>query len=349
MPTDWLREPAMTPSGTARREAVERQRQLTKPAGSLGRLEALAIELAALQRRARPAVDRVWISLFAADHGIAVHPVSAYPREVTAQMLANYANGGAAINALAETLDARLEVIDVGTLAPEVANGVIDARIAAGTADISRDDAMTPDQLAQALRTGRDAVERALADASELFVAGEMGIGNTSSAAALASACLSLPARRLVGAGTGLDHAGVQRKTKRLEQALARHAGARLTPLQILRAWGGFEIAAITGAYLRCAQRGLPALVDGFITSAAALLATRIEPRCRDWLIFAHVSAEPGHRLILEALDATPLLSLGMRLGEASGAACAVSLLRMACAIHNHMATFADAGVTEAP
>lgn len=344
----WWKQACRAPDAAIERQARARQAQLTKPAGSLGQLETLAVQLAALQGREAPSVDRVAISVFAADHGVAARGVSAFPQTVTQQMVGNFAAGGAAISVLARALDARLEVVDVGSCnAAAVPAGVVDARIAAGTADLSRGPAMTASQLAQALAAGRAAVERA--GKIDLFIAGDMGIANTTTATALACALLGAAPRELVGPGTGLDAAGVSRKAEVIAEALALHAGHLHNAEAALARLGGFEIAAIAGSYVACAQAGIPVLVDGFIASSAALAAINLNPGVRPWLLFAHRSAEPGHARMLAAMHAEPLIDLGLRLGEASGAAVAVPLLQLVCALHNQMATFASAGVSEKP
>jgi len=330
----------------ARAAAQARQAQLTKPPGSLGRLEELATTLAAMQGRALPRIQQPWISIFAADHGVAEEGVSAFPQAVTQQMLANFVGGGAAISVLAREAGAALEVIDVGTLAPSPVAGVIQAQVACCTANFCQQPAMSAAQAHAALDAGAAACARAQAGGADLFIGGEMGIANTTAAAALACALLGLPGAALAGAGTGVDSAGVARKAALIDRALALHGlAAPSDPLQALCAVGGFEIGALAGAYLAAAQAGVPVLVDGFICSAAALLAVRLNPGARDWMLFAHASAESGHAAILRALDAQPLLALDMRLGEASGAAAAIPLLRLACALHAGMATFAEAGV----
>jgi nicotinate-nucleotide--dimethylbenzimidazole phosphoribosyltransferase len=341
----WFEDPIPAPDPTVLAAARERQAQLTKPPGSLGRLEKLGITLAAMQGTQQPQLEKVWITVFAGDHGVAAEGVSAFPQVVTAEMVRNFARGGAAISVLAREWDARLEVVNAGTVQPlEDLPGVLDARVGPGTANFVHEPAMDVDQLREALAVGHDAAERAAIGGAHLFVGGEMGIGNTTSAAAVACALLGLPAAQLAGPGTGLDAAGVSRKALVIERALARHRGDR--PLEVLRRLGGFEIAALTGAYLRCGQLGLPALVDGFITTTAALVAARLRPELTAWLFYAHRSAEPGHRRLLEALEAKPLLDLGMRLGEGSGAAVAMPILRAAAAVHARMATFAEAGVS---
>ncbi len=344
---DWLHMPAAAPSEAARAAAEARQAMLTKPPGALGRLETLAIQLAALQGTAKPCADRVHIAVFAADHGVAAEDVSAFPQAVTGEMVRNFARGGAAISVLARALGATLEVMNLGTINdPGALDGVSDRRIAPATANFVRAAAMNERQLVDALGAGREAARRAAGSSAHLFIGGDMGIGNTTAAAALICALLDRPPERVAGPGTGLDAGGVARKINVIRRALERHHTCRGLPLEALRRLGGFEIAALVGSYITCAQRGLPVLVDGFIASAAALVAAKLHPGTMPWLLFAHASAEPGHRLTLEALGAAPLLDLGMRLGEGSGAALAVPLLRLACALHNEMATFAEAGVS---
>jgi nicotinate-nucleotide--dimethylbenzimidazole phosphoribosyltransferase len=346
--SNWLLEPCRTPDASIEAGARARQASLTKPPGSLGALEVAAVRLAALQRSSRPAVDPAWISIFAGDHGVAEEGVSAFPQAVTGEMLRNFANGGAAISVLAHELGATLEVVNLGTVNdPGEINGVRRAIIAASTANFCLQPAMTTAQLQAALDAGAHSVAAAQAGGARIFIGGEMGIANTTAASALGCALLGLPPGVLSGAGTGLDAGGVAHKARVIAQALATHAGAT-TVLEQLRCLGGFEIAALTGVYVAAAQGGLPVLVDGFIATVAALAAVRINPGCRDWLLFSHCSHEHGHARVLAALDAEPLLDLGLRLGEGSGAAIAFPLLRLACALHNGMATFEQAGVSEA-
>ncbi|WP_277962321.1 nicotinate-nucleotide--dimethylbenzimidazole phosphoribosyltransferase [Pseudomonas sp. RIT-To-2] len=348
MSNAWWLQPCQPIDTLTLQQAQERQRQLTKPAGSLGPLEDVAVQLAGLQQRLKPAVDKVWISIFAGDHGIVAEGVSPYPQEVTWQMLLNFVNGGAAISVLARQLNAQLEVVDLGT-ASSVDNlpGVRHERVGPGTRNFAVEPAMSREQGEQALQVGRDSVQRALAAGTQLFIGGEMGIGNTSSAAALACALLDCPITDLAGPGTGLDAAGVSHKAQVIQRALDTHAGLPSEPLERLFCFGGFEVVALVGAYLACAQAGIAVLVDGYICTVAALVATRLNPSCRPWLLFGHRGAEPGHRHVLAALDARPLLDLGLRLGEASGAALAVPLLRLACDLHGQMATFAEAAVAD--
>ncbi|WP_095094902.1 nicotinate-nucleotide--dimethylbenzimidazole phosphoribosyltransferase [Pseudomonas sp. Irchel 3A5] len=349
MSNSWWLEPAQAINVPVREEALARQQQLTKPTGSLGQLERVAVQLAGLQGRVKPKVDAVWIAIFAGDHGVVAEGVSAYPQEVTGQMLHNFVTGGAAISVLAQQLSAQLDVVDLGTVSPLDLPGVRHLRIGAGTANFAKAPAMTQEQGLLALQAGRDSVLRAKAVGTELFVGGEMGIGNTAAASAVACSLLECAAQLLVGPGTGLNAAGISHKTDVIERALKLHAEQAGDPLQSLFCLGGFEIAALVGAYLACAQEGITVLVDGFICSVAALVAVRLNPACRDWLLFGHRGAEPGHRHLLETLQADPLLDLGLRLGEGSGAALAVPLVRLACQLHNGMATFAEAAVADRP
>lgn len=350
MSTPWWLKPCKPVDRDMQAAAGERQQQLTKPAGSLGQLEALAVQLAGLQGRLKPRVDQLWIGIFAGDHGVVAEGVSAYPQAVTGQMLHNFVSGGAAISVLARQLGAQLDVVDLGTVTPmlELA-GVRHLQLGAGTANFATGPAMSDSQGLKALQAGRDSVLRAQAAGSEVFIGGEMGIGNTASASALASALLACPASLLTGPGTGLDAAGVSHKARVIERALAFHEGHLDDPLQALFRLGGFEIAALVGAYVACAQEGIVAVVDGFICTVAAMVAVRLNPQCREWLVFSHRGAEQGHRHVLESLQAEPLLDLGLRLGEGSGAALAVPLMRLACDLHGQMATFAQAAVADRP
>lgn len=345
----WLHQPVSAPDESAIAAARARQGVLTKPPGALGRLEELAVELAGLQRRERPRLERVRIVVFAADHGVAAEGVSAFPQAVTVEMIRNFARGGAAISVLARALDATLEVVDVGAASEmEPLPGVVSRRAGNGSANFCRRPAMSMEQLLTALGAGREAIGRAQADGMDLFIGGEMGIANTTVATAVACAVLQLDPALVAGAGTGLDAAGIGHKAEVVRRALARHREELEQPLDILRCVGGFEIAALAGAYIAAAQAGVPVLVDGFITTTAALVAVRINPSVRPWLLFSHHSAERGHGRLLAALEAHPLLNLDLRLGEGSGAATALPLLQLACRLHGEMATFAEAGVSEA-
>jgi nicotinate-nucleotide--dimethylbenzimidazole phosphoribosyltransferase len=344
---DWYLTPPPAPDGAAQAAADQRQGELTKPPGSLGRLEAVAVRLAGLQGTAKPGLERVRIAVFAGDHGVAAEGVSAFPQAVTTEMVRNFSRGGAAVSVVARELGAELEVVDLGAAVdPGPLPGVVSARIAAGTGNLRQEPAMLAEELAAALAAGRDAAERAAASGAQLFIGGEMGIANTTAATALACGLTGHSPEALVGPGTGLAPAGVDRKAAVIREALGLHTPDPARPLEALRTVGGFELAGLAGAYIAAAQRGLPVLVDGFIATTAALAAVRLNPDVAPWLLYGHRSAEPGHDAVLAALDAEPLLDLGMRLGEGSGAATAVGLLRTAVALHCGMATFAEAGIS---
>lgn len=346
--THWLLQPAKALDNHAAEHALSRQSQLTKPAGSLGKLEQLAVQLASQQGKT-PAVDNVHITVYAADHGVMAENISAYPQSVTAAMIRNFASGGAAISVLATQLNASLDVINVGTVIPlEEIKGVQDQRIANGTANFHQQAAMSEAQCEQAMLIGRQNVECCQQNGIQLYIAGDMGIGNTTAASAMACSLLDLPAEQLTGPGTGLNADGIRHKARIISESLSLHNDQLDSALSVLRYLGGFEIAAMTGSYLQCAKSGLPVVIDGFISSVAALCAERICPGSRNWFYFSHHSAEPGHSVILQALQASPLLDFNMRLGEASGAAVAVPLLRIACALHNQMATFEEAAIAGA-
>ena len=342
----WWAQPAATLDRHAAEAAHALQQTLTKPPGSLGRLESLAERLAACQGVACPKLDTVWISVFAADHGVAEAGVSAFPQVVTGEMVRNFAGGGAAISVLARTLGATLDVVNLGTVNdPGEIDGVLRAIIAPSTANLSRAPAMTREQCDTALRIGAGRVAQARAAGADLFIGGEMGIANTTAATALACALLGESPAALAGAGTGLDDAGIARKIAVIERALELHADA-VGPFEHLRRLGGFEIAALAGACIAAAQARLPVQVDGFIVTAAALAAVRMNPSVRDWLLFSHRSRERGHARLLDALSAEPLLDLGMRLGEGTGAALGVILAKTALHLHANMATFESASVS---
>ncbi len=344
----WWQDACRLPDPHAIAAATARQARLTKPAGALGQLETIAIQLAGLQGCEQPQIQRPWLSLFAGDHGVVEEGVSAYPQAVTAQMLHNFVAGGAAVSVLARVQQIPLEVVDLGTIDLTLElPGVRHLHLGAGTANFAQGPAMSVEQCQLALAAGRDAVLRAQTIDSDLFLAGEMGIGNTTAATALACALSDATPAQLVGPGTGLDQAGVAHKQAVIERALTLHGAQLSQPFEALRRVGGFELAALSGAYLACAQSAIPALVDGFICTAAALCAVRLNPACAPWLLFAHAGAEPGHAALLASMQAQPLLDLGLRLGEGSGAALALPLIKLACELHAGMATFQQAAATE--
>ena len=315
----------------------------TKPLGSLGRIEALAQRIGLILGTETPALESPQLVVFAADHGLAARGVSAYPSDVTWQMVENFLSGGAAVSVLARQHGIGLTVVDCGVrhdFAPRA--GLLDCKIAAGTADALEGPAMTEAQCDQALNHGAELLRNLPGNA---LLLGEMGIGNTSAASLLMSRLAGLDIVDCTGAGTGLDAEAVQRKIGVLRQVLARHAQAQ-TPLQALQVFGGFEIATMVGAVLQAAHERRVVVVDGFIASAAVLVASAMQPGVLQRCVFAHRSGERGHALMLAHLKAEPLLDLGLRLGEGSGAAMAWPLLQSACAILGQMASFESAGVS---
>ncbi|UUM26516.1 nicotinate-nucleotide--dimethylbenzimidazole phosphoribosyltransferase [Acinetobacter colistiniresistens] len=344
----WFLAAVQQPDLDAKQQAEQRQLQLTKPTGALGQLEQLAIQLASLQGTLHPQIQQPWITIFAGDHGVVAENISAYPQAVTRQMLQNFASGGAAISVIAKHHHAHLQVVDCGTVGEAYDYvGVERHCIRAGTANFAQQVAMTEQECLAALQLGKDCVDRAKAQAADIFIAGEMGIGNTCSASALACLLLHEGAAQLTGVGTGINNQQLQHKIAVIDQAVKLHQqNVADDALKILAAVGGLEIAAMTGAYIRCAQIGLPIVVDGFISSVAALCAVRMQPQSHAWMLFGHQSAEYGHQRVLNALDAQPILNMNLRLGEGSGAGAALSMLQLACVLHNQMATFAEAAVT---
>jgi nicotinate-nucleotide--dimethylbenzimidazole phosphoribosyltransferase len=319
----------------------------TKPRGSLGRLEELAAQIAAV-RGVVPTGLEAAIVVAAGDHGVAAEGVSAYPQEVTAQMVLNFAGGGAAINVLARQADARLIVVDAGVAVAVEHELVRPLRIGAGTANLAIGPAMSVELATQAVLAGASLAEELAAGGVDAVGLGEMGIGNTTSASALIAALLGVEPDRVCGRGTGLDDQGVARKAATVARALTANDVDPGEPVAVLAALGGFEIAVLVGVALGCAANRVVCVLDGFITGAAALVAARIAPDAIGSMIASHRSTEPGHTLVLEALGLEPVLDLGLRLGEGSGAALALPVLRSSIAILNDMATFADAGVTDA-
>jgi nicotinate-nucleotide--dimethylbenzimidazole phosphoribosyltransferase len=340
---------AIVPPDAAVAAAVRRALDAkTKPRGSLGRLEELAARVAAARGTASPGRLRPAVVVAAADHGVAVQGVSAYPQEVTRQMLATFAAGGAAISVLAREAGARLVVIDAGVVEPLDDERIRHVRIRGGTADFTAGPAMSGDEAAAALEAGIALADELAAEGFTLVALGDMGIGNTTSAAALTAALLGADPEDVCGRGAGLDEAGLHHKISVVRLALERHQPDPADPLGVLAALGGLEIALIAGVALGAGAAEVPVVLDGFITTAAALVATRIAPELQGRLIASHRSPEPGHALALEALGLEPLLDLGLRLGEGSGAALALPLVQSALAVLADMATFEQAGVTDA-
>ncbi len=318
---------------------------LTKPPGSLGRLEQLAVRLASITDEAFPRVTPPAVLVFAADHGIAEEGVSAFPAEVTAQMVANFVAGGAGINVLARRIGAYLEVIDVGVMTALPLEGVVDDKVRFATANFAREDAMTRDEAESAIAAGRRAARRAVEAGCRCLIAGEMGIGNTTASSAMLAVLSGEPVSRLVGRGTGIDDGHLAFKRAVIEAAITARAADPDDPLGVLSSLGGLEIAAMAGVCLEAPRHRVPVLIDGFIATVAALLACRLVPGVRDFLVFGHRSREPGHDVALAMLDADPLLDLELRLGEGTGAALAFPLLDAACGLLSEMATFDSAAV----
>lgn len=325
--------------------------QKTKPMGALGQLEALALRIGLIQQSETPRLAAPQLLVFAGDHGAAKAGVSAFPQEVTWQMVENFLAGGAAINVFTRQNGMAIAVVDAGVAHDFGARpGLIDAKVAPGTANYLEQPAMSAAQCQQALLAGAAQVEALAAAGCNVVACGEMGIGNTASAALLTHCLSGAPLADCVGRGTGLDDAGLARKRDLLASALARfeRSGGDRSPLTVLAEFGGFEVAMMAGALLAAAATGMVVLVDGFIAGAAALVAARLNPAALDYCVFCHRSAEPGHRAQLQALGAEPLLDLGLRLGEGTGAALAYPLVLAAVNFLNEMASFADAGVAEA-
>lgn len=320
----------------------------TKPQGSLGRLETLAIQIGMIQGVMTPNIDQPQIRVFAADHGLTKHGTSAYPSSVTAQMVVNFLTGGAAINVLARQHNIELKVVDAG-VAVDFASCLVDLtqlldyKVRMGSRDALSEPAMTNAECQLALNNG---IEVAKTLTGNLLIVGEMGIGNTSAASLLLARLGNLPIAECIGRGTGLDDAGMQHKELILTQVLQRHSEAK-SPTETLAALGGLEIAMMAGALIQAASDRRVLLIDGFIASVALLVAERLAPGVLQYAVFAHHSVELGHAQLLKLLGAEPLLDMQMRLGEGSGAVLAYPLLQSACAIINEMASFSDAGVSE--
>jgi nicotinate-nucleotide--dimethylbenzimidazole phosphoribosyltransferase len=328
-------------------EARARQAGLVKPPGSLGRLEELAIQVAGITGQPRPSRQRKAVLVFAGDHGVTREGVSAYPSAVTPLMVDAFVRGVAAVSVLARGVGARLRVVDVGVDAEFPTDlPIVHRKVARGTASFAEGPAMEREIVVAALGVGAAVVAEEVSRGVDLLALGEMGIGNTTAAAALAAALLEVDPERVVGRGTGLDDAGVRRKVEVVRRALATNRPSAADPIGVLAAVGGLEIAALAGAILQAGAARVPVLVDGYICGIAALVACRIAPAVTRYLIAAHRSAEPGHQLVLADLGLTPLFDLGMRLGEASGATLALAIVDAALATHDDMATLADVGIT---
>jgi nicotinate-nucleotide--dimethylbenzimidazole phosphoribosyltransferase len=339
----------ITPLDEAAEQAARaRQNQLTKPQGSLGRLEALAIQIAGITRQPRPRIQHKVVTVMAGDHGVVAEGVSAYPQAVTRQMVLNFLSGGAAINVLARHAGARVVIVDMGVASDLPAHtDLLVKKVGYGTANIAVGPAMSPQQAEQAILTGVEIVEAEITRGLDILATGDMGIGNTTPSAAIATLVTGKPAKEIVGRGTGVDDEGLRRKISTVERAIQVNQPNPRDGLDMLAKIGGFEIGGLAGAILGAAANRRPVVIDGFISTAAAIIAVTLAPQAKDYLIAAHTSQELGHRLMTEWLGLTPLLDLQMRLGEGTGAVLAMSLVEAACKILNEMATFGEAGVSE--
>ena len=341
--------PSIPPvSTTVQAQARARQAQLTKPTGSLGQLEELSIQLAGITGQLRPSLANKAIIVMAGDHGVAREGVSAYPPEVTPQMVLNFLHGGAAINVLARQAEARVVVVDMGVAGdlPNVA-GLINRKIARGTRNLAALPAMTRAQAEAAVAIGIDVVNGEIAKGLDLVATGDMGIGNTTPSAAIAAAITQRPVSEVTGRGTGVDDVGLAHKIATIEHALQLHEPNPQDALDVLSCVGGFEIGGLAGVIIGAAAKRVPVVIDGFISGAAALIAAALVPDVKPYLIAAHQSVEIGHRAILNHLGLKPLLNLNLRLGEGTGAALAFNLIEASVRVLNEMATFAEAGVSD--
>jgi nicotinate-nucleotide--dimethylbenzimidazole phosphoribosyltransferase len=325
-----------------------RQRALTKPRGSLGRLEELAVTIAGITGSPVPRLAQKAVIVIAADHGVAAAGVSAYPQAVTTEMVRNFLRGGAAINALARPADARVVVVDAGVIGDIGPHPRLHSkRIGLGTRDLRRCAAMSSTEVSATIAAGIDVLEQEAQRGLDIVATGDMGIANTTSASAIVATLCDAPVAAVTGMGTGIDARAHARKIALIGDALALHRSDPTDALDVLAKVGGFEIGALAGVILAAAARRIPVVLDGFISGAAALLAVTLAPRARPFLIAAHRSPEPGHGVALDRLGLVPLLDLGMRLGEGSGAAVALLVIDAALRAHSEMATFAEAAVSE--
>jgi len=329
-------------------QAQARLDNLTKPRGSLGKLEMLAARTCAIRRSIAAKVDKKIILTFAGDHGVVAEGVSAFPQEVTPQMVFNFLAGGAGVNVLARHVGAEVRVIDVGVAAPMAADGLRRCKVRPGTANMTMGPAMREEEALAAIEVGMVQAREAIADGAEIIGTGDMGIGNTTPSAALFAALLPAAVEDVTGLGTGIDQATFRHKIAVIKRSLAVNQERLSTPLGALAAVGGLEIAAICGAILEAARNRIPVVVDGFISSAGALVAMRLAPAVTDYCFFSHMSAEQGHRLFFAKMGLSPLLHLDLRLGEGTGAALTMNLVEAGLKVMNEMATFGEAGVSEA-
>lgn len=333
----------------AMKAARERQNSLTKPWGSLGRLEELSIRVAGIRGQVVSRLDHKAIVVMAADHGVVAEGVSLYPQQVTPQMVQNFLHGGAAINVLARHVGAWVVVVDMGVAAMlEPHPYLVSKKVALGTRNMMRGPAMTREEALSAVETGIEVVEKELERGLDIIGTGDMGIGNTTAASAITAAVTSGSVARVTGRGTGIGDRQLARKVRVIEEALKVNQPDPSDGLDVLAKVGGFEIGGLVGAMIGAAAHRIPIIIDGFISGAAALIATTMAPQLRDFLIAAHVSSERGHRVVLKHLGLKPILDLRLRLGEGTGAALAIFVVEAAVKTLTEMATFAEAGVSEA-
>jgi nicotinate-nucleotide--dimethylbenzimidazole phosphoribosyltransferase len=334
--------------GAAMEAARARQNRLTKPPGSLGRLEALSIQVAGITGQARPVIEHKAVITCAGDHGVAVQGVSAFPQEVTAQMVANFLGGGAAINVLARHVGARVVVVDAGVAADLILQpGLVIKKVAHGTADMTRGPAMSRAEAIRAIEAGIEVLEDEVARGLNVVATGDMGIGNTTPSSAIAAAITGRPVVEVTGRGTGIDDEQLAHKVVIIEKALRVNRPDPHDALDVLGKVGGFEIGAIAGVILGAAAHRIPVVVDGFISTAGALIAGELAPLAREYMIAAHASVEVGHRAMWDHLGLSPCLDFDLRLGEGTGAALVVGIVEAACKILNEMATFESAGISK--
>ncbi len=329
--------------------ARRRQDQLTKPQGSLGRLEDISIQVAGMVGSPTPpGLQKKVVVVMAGDHGVVAEGVSAYPQDVTAEMALNFLRGGAAINVFARQAGARVVVVDMGIAADLPAQPRLTVRkVGRGTANLARGPTMTRGQAEESILAGAEVINEEIGRGLDILATGDMGIGNTTPSAAIAAAILGVPAEAVAGRGTGVDEAGLRRKMEVIQRGLEVNRPDGGDGLDVLAKVGGFEIGGLAGAMLAAAAGRKPVVIDGFISGAAAMIAVRLAPAVRGYLIAGHISEERGHRLMLEWLQLRPLLDLNLRLGEGTGAVLAVHLVEAACLALNEMATFGEAGVSE--
>ena len=334
------------PNAEARIQAQTRLDSLTKPPGSLGQLEDIAVQVVAITGNVSPSLPNPIVFTLAADHGVTAEGVSAYPQPVTAQMVKNFVQGGAGVNVLARHAGASVCVVDMGVAEDlKALSGLVDHKIALGTKNFAKEHAMTHDQALQSIQTGINLVKTACAEGKNVIAVGEMGIGNTTASAAITSVLTGKSVAEVTGRGTGVDDERFKHKISVIEQALSLHSPSPSNAFDVLVKVGGFEIGGLVGIILGGAACKVPVILDGFITGASALIAVALQPQCREYLIASHVSQEPGHRMVLEHLQLDPLLDLRMRLGEGTGACLAITLIQAAVKIYSGMATFGEAKV----